>query len=78
MKNNDSATMLSQVLEKMKREQLERFSLDKINLSGLGRRTGISRKKMWRLKENGFKEKPHGFTGRKAAVTLLDGFTGII
>ena len=78
MNNNDSATKLTQALEEMKREQGERFSLDKINLSELSRRTGISRKKLRRLKENGFKEKPHGLTGRKAAVTVLTGFTGII
>lgn len=42
MNNNDSATILTQVLEEMKREQGDRFSLDRINLAELSRRTGIS------------------------------------
>lgn len=46
MNNNDSATKLTQVLEEMKREQGDSFSLDKINLTELGRRTGLSRKKL--------------------------------
>lgn len=58
MNNNDSATKLTQVLEEMKREQGDSFSFDKINLAELGRRTGISRKKLRRLKKNGFHEKP--------------------
>ncbi len=78
MNNDDSATKLTQVLEEMKREQGDSFSLDKINLAELGRRTGISRKKLRRLKKNGFQEKPHGLTGRKAKVTVLTGFTGVI
>ena len=78
MNNNDSASKLTQVLEEMKREQGDSFSLDKINLTELGRRTGISRKKLRRLKKNGFQEKPHGLTGRKAEVTVLTGFTGVI
>ena len=78
MNNNDSATILTQVLEDMKQEQGNSFSLDKVNLAELSRRTGISRKKLRRLKKNGFKEKPHGLSGRKAEVTVLTGFTGLI
>ena len=78
MNNNDSATILTQVLEEMKREQGDSFSLDKVNLAELGRRTGISRKKLRRLKKNGFNEKPHGLVGKKAEVTVLTGFTGVI
>lgn len=76
--NNDSATILTQVLEEMKQEQGDSFSLEKINLAELSRRTGIPRKKLRRLKKNGFQEKPHGLTGKKAEVTVLTGFTGII
>ena len=78
MNNNDSTAKLTQVLEEMKREQGDSFSLDKINLAELGRRTGISRKKLRRLKKNSFREKPHGLTGRKAKATVLSGFTGVI
>ena len=71
MNNNDSATKLTQVLEEMKHEQGDCFSLDKINLAELGRRTGITRKKLRRLKRNGFREEPHGLSGRKAKATVL-------
>ena len=46
MNNKDSATALTQALEEMKHEQGYCFSFDKINLTELGRRTGISRKKL--------------------------------
>lgn len=42
MNNKDSATALTQALEEMKHEQGYCFSFDKINLTELGRRTGIS------------------------------------
>lgn len=75
---NDSASILAQALEEMKIEQGEKFSIATVNLAELGRRTGISRKKLRRLQKNGFKEKPHGLAGRKAAKTVLTGYTGII
>lgn len=77
-KCNDSASIVTQVLEEMKQEQGEKFSLESVNLSELARRTGVSRKKLRRLKRNGFQEKPHGLTGTKATVTVLTGYTGII
>ena len=46
---NDSASILAQALEEMKIEQGEKFSLETVNLAELGRRTGISRKKLRRL-----------------------------
>lgn len=76
--SNDSASILTQVLEEMKMEQGENFSLDKINLAELERRTGISRGKLRGLQKNGFKEKPHGLLGRKASVTVLTGYTGLL
>ena len=78
MDYNDSASRLTQALEEMKKEQGDRFSLEKVNLAELGRRTGISRKKLRRLKANGFRMEPHGLTGKKSEVTVLTGFTGII
>ncbi len=75
---NDSASILTQALEEMKMEQGENFSLDKINLSELERRTGIPRGKLRGLQKNGFKETPHGLSGRKSRNTVLTGYTGIL
>lgn len=58
----------------MKAEQGESFSLEKVNLGDLGRRTGISRGRLRRLKQNGFKFLPHGNAGKKAESTLMSGF----
>lgn len=76
--SNDFASILAQALEEMKIEQGEKCSLATVNLAELGRRTGISRKKLRRLQKNGFGEKPHGLAGRKATMTVLTGYTGTI
>ena len=62
----------------MKSDLGERFDLDKVNLAELERRTGISRAKLRRIKDNGFVDAPHGRTGMKAQSTILSGYTGII
>ena len=62
----------------MKLEQGNHFSLEKINLAELERRTGISRAKLRRLKKNGFPPKPHGLEGRKAPHSILTGYTAIL
>ena len=76
--NNDLQSILTQTLEDMKLEQGEKFNLEKINLAELERRTGISRAKLRRYKENAFVIKPHGRIGKKAEVTVLTGYTGVI
>ena len=43
---------VAQAIEEMQIEQGDGFSLEKINLAELGRRTGISRHKLRRRKEN--------------------------
>ena len=75
---NGSATIIAQAIEEMKAEQGDSFSLSRINLSELGRRTGISRGKLRRLKQNGFQDVPRITKGRKHKVTKLSGYTGII
>lgn len=65
-KSNGLDDIISQAIEEMKLEQGNHFSLEKINLAELERRTGISRAKLRRLKKNGFTPKPHGLEGRKA------------
>lgn len=67
-----------QTIEDMKAEQGKDFSLEKINLAELERRTGISRAKLRRLKENGFVSKAHGSMGRRAPQTVLTGYTAIL
>ena len=81
MKENQSnglEDIISQAIEEMKSEQGNNFSLEKINLAELERRTGISRAKLRRLKENGFVCKPHALEGRKAPQTILTGYTAIL
>lgn len=72
------APIIAQAIEEIKREQGEYFSLDKINLADLERRTGVSRAKLRRLKENGFVAKPHGSSGRSVPATVLTGYTGTL
>ena len=77
-KTNDLTEIITQAINEIKLELGEKFNLDKINLAELGRRTGLSRAKLRRLKENGFVDMPHGRTGLKADKTVLTGFTGVI
>ena len=77
-KNNDLTEIIAQALNEMKSELGYRFDPDNVNLAELERRTGISRAKLRRIKENGFVDAPHGRTGMKAQSTVLSGYTGII
>ena len=77
-KSNGLDDIISQAIEEMKLEQGNHFSLEKINLTELERRTGISRAKLRRLKKNGFTPKPHGLEGRKAPHSILTGYTAIL
>ncbi len=77
-KSNGLEDIISQAIEEMKSEQGNNFSLDKINLAELGRRTGVSRSKLRRLKANGFVFKSHALEGRKAQRTILTGYTTIL
>lgn len=76
--SNDLQIILSQALDEMKAEQGDSFDLAKVNLAELERRTGITRARLRRYKKDGFIIKPHGRTGRKAEVTVLTGYTGVI
>lgn len=77
-KSNDSSMIIAQALEEMKQELGNKFDPDTVNLAELERRTGITRAKLRKLKDNGFVDKPHGNFGRKAAVTVLSGYTGVV
>lgn len=64
-------------IEQMMAEQGDTFSQEKINLAELERRTGISRAKLRRMKKHSFEDTAHAIKGRKAATTLLSGYTGM-
>ena len=76
--SNGFASSIAQAIEEMKAEQGDGFSLDRINLAELERRSGVSRGKLRRLKRNGFQDLPRSSEGRKHAATKLSGYTGII
>lgn len=77
-KSNGLENIISQVIEEMKFEQGNNFSLERINLAELERRTGISRSKLRRLKANNFNEKPHGLVGQKQQTTVLSGYSAYL
>lgn len=78
IERNDLQSTITQVLQEMKVEAGEKFDIDKVNLAELGRRTGISRKKLRNLRKHGFLVLPHASLGKKHINTKLSGFTEII
>ena len=61
---NDVCTeIIAQYINEVKEARGDSFSEDDINLAEIGRRTGISRGRLRRLKKNGFVLVPHGRTG---------------
>ena len=75
---NGYVSSIAQAIEEMKAEQGESFSPERINLAELERRTGISRGKLRRLKQNDFREIPRDSSSGKHKFTKLTGYTGII
>ena len=66
MKKPNFAAMnpvVAKVIQQMMAEQGNKFSLEKINLAELERRTGISRGKLRRLKEHDFENVQHALKG---------------
>ena len=76
--SNDLSLIVAQAIEEIKDEQGNSFSIEKLNLAELGRRTGLSRSRLRRLKANGFKDKPHGLTGRCNHPTVLTGYESVL
>ena len=62
----------------MKGDAGDSFSLEKLNLAELERRTGVTRSRLRRLKANGFQFMPHGNTGKESPKNGLTGFTGTL
>ena len=78
IKSNGLQDIISQAIEEMKSEQGNNFSLEKINLAELERRTGASRARLRRLKANNFSQKPHGLVGQKQQSTVLSGYSAYL
>lgn len=76
--NDFCLEIITQAINEMKEEQGDTFSLEKINLAELERRTGITRSRLRTLKKNNFQLKPHGNKGRQAEHTVLSGFTSVL
>lgn len=78
IKSNGLEDIISRAIEEMKSEQGNNFSLEKINLAELERRTGVSRARLRRLKTNNFNQKPHGLVGQKQQSTVLSGYSAYL
>ena len=68
IQSNGFLPIIAQAIAEMEELHGEFSSTDEINLAELGRRTGLSRAKLRRLKVNGFCETPHGLTGQKTVL----------
>lgn len=70
--------IIDEALESMAAEAAGEFDPQRCNLAEFCRRTGLSRQRARTIKANGFKVKPHGRLGTKAARTVLTGHTGLV
>jgi hypothetical protein len=81
MRENEISNLnetIAQALQQMKAEQGDKFSLEKVNLAELSRRTGISRKRLRNAKKHGFRILAHGNSCRKKSKTVITDYTTII
>ena len=70
--------IIDEALDSMAAEAVGGFDPQSCNLAEFCRRTGLSRQRARTIKANGFKAKPHGRLGLKAASTVLSGHTGFV
>lgn len=77
IQSNGFLPIIAQAIAEMEELYGEFASINEINLAELGRRTGISRAKLRRLKANGFCETPHGLIGQPKEH-LLDGYSSVL
>ena len=70
--------IIDEALDSMAAEAGDGFDPQRCNLAEFCRRTGLSRQRARTIKANGFKVKPHGRLGLKAANTVLSGHTGFV
>ena len=77
IQSNGFLPIIAQAIADMEAQYREFSSIDEINLAELGRRTGLSRAKLRRLKANGFRETAHGLVGTKKEH-ILDGYSAVL
>ena len=68
VQSNGLNNIITQAIEEMKVEQGSKFSLQNINLAELERRTGVSRSRLRRLKENNFSFTPRAHAAKKDTI----------
>lgn len=77
IQGNGFLPIIAQAIAEMEEQHGEFSSIDDINLAELGRRTGLSRAKLRRLKANGFCEPGHGLA-RTSKPSILDGYSSVL
>lgn len=77
IQSNGFLPIIAQAIADMEAQHGEFSSIDEVNLAELGRRTGLSRAKLRRLKANGFCEAAHGLVGKKKD-RILDGYSAVL
>ena len=70
--------IIDEALESMAAETAGGFDPQRCNLAEFCRRTGLSRQGARTVKANGFKVRPHGRLGAKAARTVPTGHAGLV
>ena len=75
--SNGFMPIIAQAIAKMEEVHGEYSNIQEVNLSELERITGISRAKLRRLREHGFRETPNGNLGLKKQA-ILDGFSSVL
>lgn len=77
-KHDGLQQIIDEALEPMAAEATGESDPQHRNLAELCRRTGLSRQRARTIKADGFKVRPHGRLGTKAARTVLSGHTGLV
>ena len=77
-KHDGLQDIIDEALSSMAAECAGEFDPQTCNLSEFCRRTGLTRQRARTIRANGFKVKPHGRTGQKAAKTVPGGYTGFV
>ena len=77
IQSNGFLPIIAHAIAEMEKIQGEFSSIDEINLAELGRRTGLTRSKLRRLKVAGFCETNHGLAG-KTKPGILDGYASVL
>lgn len=76
--NDSTITMIAQVLDEMKAIQGTNFSLEKVNLAELERRTGVPRQRLRTLQKKGFKETESKGRNSAKPFSVMEGYTDLI